>query len=153
MKQEEGYNVYLKRRFFFFLAILCGLWDLGYPTRYWTWAPLVEVPSLNHWTTRKIPSFCFFNVATRKIKIIIRVYLDSCSHVWIASYFYNSASEQGCESFQELVLTSLPPQFILPTLIFPFLFLFLHFILFQQGTTCYIFSTSLLLLLDGKNTS
>ena len=33
-----------------------------------------------------------------------------------------------------------------------FLSVFLHFILFQQGTTFYIFSTSLLLL-DGKNNS
>ena len=80
-------------------------------------------------------------MATRKIKSIIHVYLESCSHVWVAVYFCNSASEQSCESFQELVLTSLPPQFLLPTLIFPFFFFYilysfkkgLHFIFFQPA--------------------
>ena len=32
-----------------------GLWDLSSPTRDWTQAILVKAPSLNHWTTRKLP--------------------------------------------------------------------------------------------------
>ena len=41
--------------FFFFLATLHSMWDLSSPTRYQTWAPALEVWSLNHWTTREVP--------------------------------------------------------------------------------------------------
>ena len=46
---------YLHFFFFFFLATLHSMWDLSSPTRYQTWAPALEVWSLNHWTTREVP--------------------------------------------------------------------------------------------------
>ena len=40
----------------FFLAMLCGKWDLSVPTRDESVSPAVEVRSPNRWTTREIPS-------------------------------------------------------------------------------------------------
>ena len=41
--------------FVFFLATPCSLWDLSSPTRDWTQAMEVKVPSPNHWTVREFP--------------------------------------------------------------------------------------------------
>ena len=42
--------------FFFFLAMPCSMWDLSSPTRDQTHAPCIGSVSLNHWTTREVPS-------------------------------------------------------------------------------------------------
>ena len=41
---------------FFFLAALCGMWDLSSPPRDLTCAPVGEAWSLNHWTSREVPT-------------------------------------------------------------------------------------------------
>ena len=38
----------------------CGMWDLSSLTRNQTYAPAVEVQSLNHWTTREVPFVAYF---------------------------------------------------------------------------------------------
>ena len=38
-----------------FFAVPRSLWDLSSPTRSWTWATAVKVPSPNPWTTREFP--------------------------------------------------------------------------------------------------
>ena len=43
--------------FVFNLAALCSLQDLSSPTRDWTRALAVKVPSPNHWTAREFPDF------------------------------------------------------------------------------------------------
>ena len=39
---------------------LRGMWDLSSPTRDWTYAPCIERGSLNHWTTREVPTTFYF---------------------------------------------------------------------------------------------
>ena len=52
----------------FVLAEPCGLWDLS-PTRDWTWARTVKVPSPNYWTTREFPGFgVFFSLFVSSVK-------------------------------------------------------------------------------------
>ena len=41
--------------FFFFLAMLCGLWDPGPWSGIEPMSPALEAWSLNHWTTREVP--------------------------------------------------------------------------------------------------
>ena len=46
--------------FFYFLAMLRGMWDLSSPTRDRTCALALEAWSLNHWTAREVPrGHCF----------------------------------------------------------------------------------------------
>ena len=46
--------------FYFYLAMLCGMWDLSSPTRDQTPAACIEsAESLNHWTTRQVPQMSF----------------------------------------------------------------------------------------------
>ena len=58
--------------FILFLAALHGLQDLSSPTRDWTWALAVKVPSPNHWTAREFPQFYFQSF---------------CSVIWINSVY------------------------------------------------------------------
>ena len=47
--------------FFMFLVFwLWGMWDLGSPTRDGTFMPWVGRQTLNHWTTREVPTRTFF---------------------------------------------------------------------------------------------
>ena len=41
------------KNYFFFFAMLRGLWDLSLPTRDWTWATAVKALSPNHLTPRE----------------------------------------------------------------------------------------------------
>ena len=45
--------------FLLFLAALCGLWDPSFPTRDWSRALAVKVPSPNHWTAREFLLWLF----------------------------------------------------------------------------------------------
>ena len=42
--------------FLLFLAALCGMWDLSFPTRDQTGAQCSGEESLNHWTTKEVPA-------------------------------------------------------------------------------------------------
>ena len=50
--------------FYSFLASPHDLWDLSSPTRDWTHATAVKVPSPNHWTTREFLVSHFVNLFT-----------------------------------------------------------------------------------------
>ena len=43
-----------------FLAIPQGMWDLSSQPGVKLVSPVVEVQSLNHWTTREVPGYCYF---------------------------------------------------------------------------------------------
>ena len=45
---------------FLFLATPCGMWDLSSLTRLQTHIPCVGRQSLNHWTTREVPTVCLY---------------------------------------------------------------------------------------------
>ena len=75
---------------FFFLATLWVLWHLSSPTRFHTWAPVVRVPSPNHWTAREFTDlFCpnvwfFFNSCFYFLQGFL---LSSESSFWIFIVF------------------------------------------------------------------
>ena len=46
-----------------FLAIPQGMWDLSSQPRVKPVSPMVEVQSLNHWTTKEVPGYCYFNLS------------------------------------------------------------------------------------------
>ena len=58
-----------------FLAVPYGMWDLSFPIKDWTWAPALEVQSLNPWTTREVPK----RVLQKKKNFFHRV-LDFIKH-------------------------------------------------------------------------
>ena len=43
------------------------MWDLSSPIRDWTWAPAVEMGSLNHWTNREFPIEALLHMSLRKM--------------------------------------------------------------------------------------
>ena len=45
--------------FFFFLAVLCSMWDPSSPTRDGTQPPALEAQCLNHWIARGTPWIIF----------------------------------------------------------------------------------------------
>ena len=51
-----GYQV----GFFFFLALLQGLWDLCSLARNQTWATAAEESGSNHWTAREFPEISVY---------------------------------------------------------------------------------------------
>ena len=51
----------------FFLASLCGVWDLSFMTGIEPVPPTVEVWSLNHWTAREIPSLDPWTMQVRTV--------------------------------------------------------------------------------------
>ena len=46
-----------------------GMWDLNPPTRDQTHIPCIGRHILNHWTTREVPSFSFYNCKVERITI------------------------------------------------------------------------------------
>ena len=42
--------------FFFFLAVLHGMWDLSSQPEMESTLPALEAQSLNHWTAREVPT-------------------------------------------------------------------------------------------------
>ena len=67
---------------YFILAASHGMWDLSSPTRDQTHAPAVKVRSLNHWTTREVPSCQCLKMGRFHVKMLIPVsaHLESSGH-------------------------------------------------------------------------
>ena len=62
VKQLAFVVLCFKKFIFWLYCVACGI--LSFPTRDWTWASVVEVRSLNHWTIRKVLDFGFYSVGT-----------------------------------------------------------------------------------------
>ena len=70
--------------YFFFLAMMYGLWDLSSLTGNRTLAMAVKAPSPNHWTTREFPKTPLFNHCVTLLKKLWRT--QQCKriecHLW-----------------------------------------------------------------------
>ena len=72
-----------------------GLWDLSSPTRDWTLPSCIERQSLNHWTTRDVPNFFFFNwLEVLECVNLVKNWLHTYSYEVIQ---YKMQSESGTD--------------------------------------------------------
>ena len=89
--------------FFFFLALLQGLWDLCSLARNQTWATAAEESGSNHWTAREFPEISvyaafqmFYNHTWLVAAVLDSMVLTTSAHVDLYNFMERSSKVCAC---------------------------------------------------------
>ena len=85
--------------FFFVLFAPCGMWDLSFLTKDWTWGSLDWELSLTHWTAREVPGLVILHRRQRQYEVGKRSILgawDCFERNFISNYSRSVLIEFSC---------------------------------------------------------